>query len=117
MHIVCSDCNHEVPLGTLGRCPRCDGILHPVYSPEAVAQLTHVEPGPGLDRYRMLLPVTTAVPSLGEGDTPLLPARRLGAQLGLAQLYFKNEGRNPTGAFKDRPAALVAALALEAGLE
>ena len=117
MQIVCSDCLHEVLPGTLGRCPRCDGILRPIYPPEALTQLAQIEPGPGIDRYRALLPVTTPLPFLGEGDTPLIPARRLGAKLGLEKLYFKQEGRNPTGAFKDRPAALVAALALEAGVK
>jgi threonine synthase len=55
------------------------------------------------------------LPDLGEGDTPLLPSRRLGPELGLNQLYFKVEGHNPSGAFKDRGAVLAAALALEAG--
>jgi threonine synthase len=40
--------------------------------------------------------------SLGEGDTPLIHARRLGAAIGLDRLYLKFEGTNPTGSFKDR---------------
>jgi threonine synthase len=40
--------------------------------------------------------------SLGEGATPLIHARRLGAEIGLEQLYLKVEGANPTGSFKDR---------------
>ena len=44
-----------------------------------------------------------------------LRARRLGAPLGLRNLFFKHEGVNPTGAFKDRLAALSVALAQEAG--
>jgi threonine synthase len=55
------------------------------------------------------------MPFLGEGNTPLIPSRRIGPVLGLNHLYFKHEGCNPTGAFKDRGASLVAALALEAG--
>jgi threonine synthase len=57
-----------------------------------------------LERYRHLLargeerfPIT-----LGEGSTPLVTARRLGAELGLDELYLKFEGTNPTGSFKDR---------------
>ena len=73
----------------------------------------HIKPGPGLDRYRALLPTTTPLPYLGEGDTPLIHSKRIGPALGLPRLYFKNEGRNPTGAFKDRAATLAAALALE----
>ena len=59
---------------------------------------------PVLERYRALLadegeafPIT-----LGEGDTPLVHARRLGAELGLSNLHLKFEGTNPTGSFKDR---------------
>ena len=53
--------------------------------------------------YREYLPVTSATPvvTLGEGDTPLVPAARLGAALGV-DLYLKLEGMNPTCSFKDR---------------
>lgn len=117
MKVLCSECSHEVAPGTLGRCPECGGILRPQYPDEAVKQLAKIEPGPGIDRYRHLLPVTTPLPFLGEGDTPLIPSQRLGASLGLSRLYFKNEGRNPSGAFKDRPAALAVTLAIEAGTQ
>ncbi|MEO1993832.1 MAG: pyridoxal-phosphate dependent enzyme [Planctomycetaceae bacterium] len=43
--------------------------------------------------------------TLGEGDTPLIPSRRIGPQAGLDNLYFKLETTNPTGSFKDRFAA------------
>jgi len=99
----------------LGRCRACGGILRPQYSEEAVAALARIQLGPGLDRYRALLPVSVPVPFLGEGDTPLIPAQRLGRALGLTHLYFKNEGRNPSGAFKDRVGAMVTALALDSG--
>lgn len=70
-----------------------------------------------LDRYRSLLPVTGATPrlSLGEGFTPLVRAERLGAAWGLANLWLKLEGANPTGSFKDRGMVLAVAKALEAG--
>ncbi len=117
MRVLCSECANEVPLGTLGRCPACGGILHPAYPDQAINQLAEIQPGRGLDRYRVVLPVSTALPNLGEGDTPLLASRRLGPELGFDQLYFKVEGSNPSGAFKDRAGALVAALALEAGVK
>ena len=117
MHVLCSNCASEVLPGTLGRCEVCGGILRPYYPDEAVSHLTHIHPGPGIDRFRAMMPVSTAIPFLGEGDTPLIRSRRLGPALGLPQLYFKYEGRNPTGAFKDRAAALAAALAVEAGAE
>lgn len=115
MRVVCSDCAREYPVGTLGRCPTCNGILRPEYPAEAVACLAVIQPGRGIDRYRAILPITTPIPSLGEGDTPLLPSRRIGQALGLSQLYFKHEGLNPSGAFKDRAGAMVAALALQNG--
>jgi threonine synthase len=70
-----------------------------------------------LERYRPLLardgesfPI-----SLGEGGTPLVHARRLGAAIGLANLYLKFEGTNPTGSFKDRGMVLAVNRALSAG--
>jgi threonine synthase len=114
MRVICSKCEREVPFGTLGRCPICAGILRPVYHDEAIRQLATIQPGRGLDRYRALLPVTTPLPYLGEGDTPLIRSRRIGESFGLKHLYFKNEGLNPTGAFKDRAGTTVAALALDA---
>jgi threonine synthase len=70
-----------------------------------------------LERYRRFLPVSDATPrlTLGEGGTPLVHARRLGAELGLANLYLKVEGQNPSGSFKDRGMVLAVAKALEAG--
>jgi threonine synthase len=49
-------------------------------------------------------PVADAV-TLGEGNTPLIRSQRIGASLGLRNLWFKYEGGNPTGSYKDRFAA------------
>ena len=70
-----------------------------------------------VDRYRTFLPVSAATPvrSLGEGMTPLVPLRRIGARLGLANLYAKVEGQNPTGSFKDRGMVVAVAKAVEDG--
>ncbi|HEY3163752.1 MAG TPA: threonine synthase [Candidatus Limnocylindrales bacterium] len=70
-----------------------------------------------VERYRRFLPVTDATPvvSLGEGLTPLVHLRRLGGRLGLANLYAKIEGQNPTGSFKDRGMVLAVAKAVEDG--
>jgi threonine synthase len=79
---------------------------------------SRLAPRPTLvERYRAFLPVTDATPSLslGEGQTPLVPLRRLGARLGLARLYAKVEGQNPTGSFKDRGMVVAVAKAVEAG--
>ena len=70
-----------------------------------------------LERYRAYLPLTDATPmiSLGEGETPLVKSRHIGETLGCADLYFKLEGCNPTGSFKDRGMVVAVAKALEAG--
>jgi threonine synthase len=115
MKLICSECGKESPFGALGRCTVCEGILQPVYSDPSVHALKDIRSGAGIDRYRSLMPVTGPIPFLGEGNTPLIPSRRIGPALGLKHLHFKHEGCNPSGAFKDRGAALVAALALEAG--
>ena len=68
-------------------------------------------------RYRELLPVGSNTPEvdLDEGSTPLVPSRNIGRALGLKHLYFKNEGLNPTGSFKDRGMVVAVAKALEGG--
>lgn len=68
-----------------------------------------------LQRYHNLLPITPSTPliTLGEGDTPLVRSRKVGPELGLEQLYFKLEGCNPTGSFKDRGMVMAVAHALE----
>lgn len=68
-----------------------------------------------LQQYRELLPVNEETPlfSMGEGDTPLVRSRRLGPELGCPELFFKLEGCNPTGSFKDRGMVVAIAKALE----
>ncbi len=71
-----------------------------------------------LERYRHLLaePADEPFPlTLGEGATPLIHARRLGAELGLPNLHLKFEGTNPTGSFKDRGMVLAVNRALSRG--
>ncbi len=71
---------------------------------------------PGLFRYRPLLPVGEGpVVSLGEGDTPLVATSNLGAELGLPQLFVKDESRNPTWSYKDRLAAVAVTKAVQQG--
>jgi threonine synthase len=68
-----------------------------------------------LSRYCDFLPVTPATPliTLGEGDTPLVRSRILEKELGCRELYFKLEGCNPTGSFKDRGMVVAVAKAVE----
>jgi threonine synthase len=68
-------------------------------------------------RYRDRLPVGSGTPEvdLHEGSTPLVESRSIAKALGLKHLYFKYEGLNPTGSFKDRGMVVAVAKALEAG--
>ena len=70
-----------------------------------------------IERYAAHLPVTPATPrvTLGEGSTPLVRSSRIGPEVGLDHLYFKYEGLNPSGSFKDRGMVLATARAVEAG--
>ena len=72
-----------------------------------------------VERYRDFLPISDATPALtlGEGFTPLVHLRHLGAELGLTRLYAKIEGQNPTGSFKDRGMVVAVSKAMEAGTE
>jgi len=67
-------------------------------------------------RYEELLPVRQEFAvKLGEGNTPLIHAKRLGGRLGISNLYLKDETRNPTASFKDRAMAVGIAKAVELG--
>ena len=68
-------------------------------------------------RYREHLPVGPGTPEvdLNEGSTPLIRSGNIARSLGLKHLYFKYEGLNPTGSFKDRGMVVAVAKALESG--
>lgn len=69
-----------------------------------------------LERYRDYLPLTPLTPiiTLGEGNTPLVRSLKLEKEVG-AEVYFKLEGCNPTGSFKDRGMVMAVAKAIEEG--
>ena len=99
--LVCMNCGETC--GDLGAasCPHDGGVLDVFYSSAEIP----IQPQlPGIWRYAAHLPLTDPehIVSLGEGGTPLLPSAQLGPDIGLPQLYFKNEGLNPTGSYKDR---------------
>ncbi len=70
-----------------------------------------------LARYGERLPLTAKTPmvDLQEGSTPLVLSRNIGPALGLKRLFFKYEGLNPTGSFKDRGMVVAVAKAMEEG--
>jgi threonine synthase len=73
---------------------------------------------PGVWRFRSFLPRVSpeTIVTLGEGGTPMLPATRLGQDLGLRSLFLKDETRNPTGSFIDRGSTVLVSLAREMGI-
>ena len=121
-HLQCSACGREHDADRLQTlCPDCGKVLFARYDlARAARTLTRetVAARPrGMWRWRELLPVRDAqnIISLGEGDTPLLPAPRLGARAGLKRLLLKDEGTNPTGSFKARGISAAVSRALELG--
>lgn len=70
-------------------------------------------------KYKPLLPVTDDknIISLGEGFTPLLKSKRIGHKIRLDNLFFKDDTRNPTGSFKDRPITVGVSKAIEFNFE
>lgn len=112
----CIDCGAlEEPRGDVLVCGKCGGLLEVVY-PRKVFESVSFS-GKGVWRYRGLLPKVEKIITLGEGDTPLVKAERLGESLGLRNLYLKFEGANPTGSFKDRGMTVAVSTALSFGVK
>ena len=103
--LLCMTCGRTCADMGAASCPYDGGFLDVVYDRAAIQLNDEL---PGIWRYAARLPLTDPahIVSLGEGDTPLLRSARLGADIGLPELYFKNEGLNPTGSYKDRIAAV-----------
>ncbi|MEM4713412.1 MAG: threonine synthase [Candidatus Bathyarchaeia archaeon] len=93
-------------------CKKCSGLLEYRCDNETLKTGTFVGPFT-FWRYRKLLPKVRNVVSMGEGGTPLIKARRLAKGIGLNNLYFKDETRNPTNSFRDRCAALIVSNAVD----
>jgi threonine synthase len=107
-HLECTKCGKRHEAGRVHTVCGCGAPLYARYDLARAA--LEMRPGrlalrePTMWRYREVLPLPEdgRRVSLGEGFTPLLPAPRLGARLGLARLVVKEEGGNPTGSFKAR---------------
>ncbi len=123
LHLECPECGKTFDAEQ--RQTFCEDCRSPLYArydmqrvrasltPEALAERPR-----GIWRWSELLPVRSPAfrLTLGEGDTPLLKAEALGEQLGLGQLYIKDESNNPTGSFKARGLALAVSRAMELGI-
>ena len=105
--LQCRECAATYPADALYVCERCFGPLEVAYDLDAargaVTRDGIAAGPPTLWRYGALLPdAGEHAVDLGAGFTPLVRAHRLGAALGLRELYLKDDTRNPTGSFKDR---------------
>jgi threonine synthase len=120
--LSCRECARSYPAEALHVCEWCFGPLGVTYDLEAqqaVVTRERIAAGPhNLWRYADLLPVETqSPPGLGAGFTPLVKADRLAAELGLGELYLKDDTRNPTGSFKDRVVSVALTKARELGFK
>ncbi len=121
-HLECGWCQHTFDADQLmNLCPDCSKPLLARYDLDRARQdLTPTilsRRAPNLWRYTEVLPVRdpTFRVTLDEGYTPLLKLERLGKQLGLSNLYAKNEAANPTDSFKARGLVMAVNRAAELG--
>ena len=116
--LSCRECGHETPLAAEFACSQCFGPLEVAYDFPAVTRES-IEAGPrSIWRYRDLLPVPSTVQQHANtepGLTRLIKADRLGAALGIRNLWVKDDTGNPTHSFKDRVVAVALAAARELG--
>lgn len=117
----CRECGTNYPVEALYVCDECFGPLEACYDETARnAHVTRASIAQGprtLWRYHDFLPSEyTPRVDLNDGWTPLLRAQNLGRELGLHNLYLKNDTVNPTFSFKDRVVSVAAAKALEFNL-
>ncbi len=121
--LACVRCGAAYPLDRYASdCDRCHGeapaSLTVTYSKDAFSGVRRealAAGPPTLWRWAPFLPLDAReAVSLGEGMTPLVPAGRLGAELG-ARLFIKDESRNPTWSFKDRLATVAISAARKLG--
>jgi threonine synthase len=123
--LVCRDCGYRTPLlDSAFKCPACGEGLDVDYDYEkakaTIAEHPLADRPLDLWRFEELLPIVSqrAQGRVGQisGQTPLIHAERLGAELGLNRLYIKDDSTNrPTLSYKDRVVGLAIARLLELG--
>lgn len=117
----CRKCGQEYPIKAMNLCEFCLSPLEVVYDYKAMrGHVTRetIAAGPfSMWRYKDLLPVEDEVVDIGAGFTPLLKATNLAEELGLDNLYIKNDGVNPTYSFKDRAVSVGVTKAKEFGFD
>jgi threonine synthase len=117
----CRNCGARFPLGPQHACLDCFGPLEIGYDHDALAVLTRagIEAGPqSIWRYAGLLPVgqePAGRVTLNPGMTPLVRADRLAEELGMRELWVKDDSANPTHSFKDRVVSVALTAARQLG--
>jgi threonine synthase len=115
----CRECGSEHEPARLSVCPECLGPLDAFYDYREVdwSEASLSRRPRSIWRYRELLPLLDPrkAVDLGAGFTPLRRADRLAKELGLEELYLKDDTVNPTYSFKDRPASVAVSKAMELG--
>ena len=122
-HLECPQCGQQFDADRLQTfCEQCPSPLYTRYDLTSVKRRLDRDDisnrGSGIWRWAELLPVRQEQYrlTLGEGDTPLLPAKNLAGSLGLKHLYIKDESSNPTASFKARGLCVAVARAMELGV-
>jgi threonine synthase len=118
----CRECGREYAIAPIYTCEWCFGPLEATYDYDAIRAVVSREAiaaGPtSIWRYGALLPVDApSGNALNAGWTPLIRAERLAAELGLGELWIKDDTRNPTNSFKDRVVAVALGKALDFGFK
>ncbi|MFA5891750.1 MAG: threonine synthase [Actinomycetota bacterium] len=115
----CRECGREFPAEPVHVCEFCFAPLEVVYDYDEIRKnisRESIAAGPrSIWRYTDLLPGSEKRVDLGAGYTPLVPAPRLAAELGLRDLWIKNDTLNPTHSFKDRVVSVALTVARDFG--
>ena len=116
--LQCRECKKDHDPSFRYVCEDCFGPLDVKYDLPAVSRDTFAAREKTYWRYFELLPILekSNIVSIEAGMTPLHRATELGKELGLDNLYIKNDSVNPTFSFKDRPAGVAVSKAKELGL-
>lgn len=118
----CIECSAELTFNeTQYQCTKCGGNLQVVYDYDKIKNVWSKRDletcnDRSIWRYAPLYPVESTIARPLIGGTPVYKVDRLGGELGLNNLYLKDDGRNPSASFKDRASAMVLAKAMDSGI-